>query len=802
MIKENSSKILPLIPLRDIVVFPNMVAPLFVGRDKSVKALEDAMNNDKEIILVTQRDSAIDDPEYKDIYEVGTLGKILQLLRLPDGTVKVLIEGGNRVHIKNFLFNERFLEANYITIIENKEIDDIEEKALLRTASEQFEAYTKLNKKITSDVVTSIAEINNISKMSDVIASHLNISLSEKQDLLEQLTASIRMEKVLEFIENDLSVIKVEKKIRTRVKRSMEKTQKEYYLNEQMKAIQKELSEEDDSKDEITEFEEKINKLKLSKEAKVKAKSELKKLKGMGPTSAESSVVRNYLDWLISIPWKKFTRVKYDLSEAENILNEDHFGLDKVKDRIIEYLAVQSRTRKLKGPIICLVGAPGVGKTSLGKSLARATGRKFVRISLGGVRDESEIRGHRRTYIGSMPGKIIQSLKKGKSSNPLFLLDEIDKIGSDWRGDPASALLEVLDPEQNSTFNDHYLDLDYDLSDVMFVTTANTLNMPRPLLDRMEIINLSGYLENEKIEIAKRHLISKQLERNGLKNNEWSITDEALGDLIKYYTREAGVRGLEREIASLCRKAIKDIVKGTKKSIKITVDNLEDYAGIRKFRHGLADKENLLGITTGLAYTDFGGDLLSIEAVTMTGKGRQQITGQLGDVMKESVQAATSYVRSRAVEFGIEPPLFERKDIHVHVPEGATPKDGPSAGAAIAISMISVLTGIPVRCDVAMTGEISLRGRIMPIGGLKEKLLAASRGGIKKVLIPIENKKDLKDVDEEIKNDIEIVLVTHLDDVIEHALESKPAPIKWDEAEFIKNTQNNGGTSHENIVKH
>ena len=536
MIDENSSKILPLIPLRDIVVFPNMVAPLFVGRDKSVKALEDAMNNDKEIILVTQRDSVIDDPEYKDIYEVGTLGKILQLLRLPDGTVKVLIEGGKRVHIKDFLFNENFLEANYSIVIENKEIDGIEEKALLRTASEQFEAYTKLNKKITSDVVTSIAEINNISKMSDVIASHLNISLSDKQNLLEQLTASIRMEKVLEFIENDLSVIKVEKKIRSRVKRSMEKTQKEYYLNEQMKAIQKELSEEDDSKDEITEFEEKINKLKLSKEAKVKAKSELKKLKGMGPTSAESSVVRNYLDWLISIPWKKFTRVKYDLSEAENILNEDHFGLDKVKDRIIEYLAVQSRTRKLKGPIICLVGAPGVGKTSLGKSLARATGRKFVRISLGGVRDESEIRGHRRTYIGSMPGKIIQSLKKGKSSNPLFLLDEIDKIGSDWRGDPASALLEVLDPEQNSTFNDHYLDLDYDLSDVMFVTTANSLNMPRPLLDRMEIINLSGYLENEKIEIAKRHLISKQLERNGLKNNEWSITDEALGDLIKYYT--------------------------------------------------------------------------------------------------------------------------------------------------------------------------------------------------------------------------------------------------------------------------
>ena len=802
MSEENNSNILPLIPLRDIVVFPGMIAPLFVGRDKSVKALENAMNVNKKVILVTQRDSILDNPEYKDVYDVGTLGKILQLLRLPDGTVKVLIEGGKRVKVKNFFGNEAYLQGSFEVITENIKIDSLEEKALLRTASEKFEEYTKLNKKITTDVVNTISEIKEISKMADSISSHLNISLSEKQDLLEQLTASIRLEKVLEFIENDLSVIKVEKKIRSRVKRSMEKTQKEYYLNEQMKAIQKELSEEDDSKDEISEFEEKINKLKLTKEAKLKAKSELKKLKGMGPTSAESSVVRNYLDWLISIPWKKYTRVKYDLNEAENILNEDHFGLDKVKDRIVEYLAVQSRTRKLKGPIICLVGAPGVGKTSLGKSLARATGRKFVRISLGGVRDESEIRGHRRTYIGSMPGKIIQSLKKGKSSNPLFLLDEIDKIGSDWRGDPASALLEVLDPEQNSTFNDHYLDVDYDLSDVMFVTTANSLNMPRPLLDRMEIINLSGYLENEKIEIAKRHLISKQLDRNGLQKEEWSITDEALGDLIKYYTREAGVRGLERELASLCRKAIKKIVKGLEKTIEITADNLEEYAGIRKFRHGLADKENLLGITTGLAYTDFGGDLLSIEAVTMTGKGRQQITGQLGDVMKESVQAATSYVRSRAVEFGIEPPLFERKDIHVHVPEGATPKDGPSAGAAIAISMISVLTSIPVRCNVAMTGEISLRGRIMPIGGLKEKLLAASRGGIKKVLIPIDNKKDLKDVDEEIKSSIEIVLVTHLDDVIEHALEHKPSPIKWDEAEFLKNTQNNGSTSHENIVKH
>ena len=802
MDNQDDMNLLPLIPLRDIVVFPSMIAPLFVGREKSVKALETAMNENKKIILVTQKNSSLDDPESKDLYNVGTLGKILQLLRLPDGTVKVLIEGEQRVSIKNFKIKDEYIQANYTAILDKVVIDPIEEKALLRTALEQFEAYIKLNKKISTDALNTLIDINNISKMSDIISAHLNITLFEKQTLLEQLSSAIRIEKVLGFIENDLSVIKAEKKIRTRVKHSMEKTQKEYYLNEQMKAIQKELAEEDEGKDEITEFEEKISKIKLSKEAKIKAKSELKKLKGMGPTSAESSVVRNYLDWLLSIPWKKYTRVKYDLNEAENILNEDHFGLEKVKDRIIEYLAVQTRTKKLKGPIICLVGAPGVGKTSLGKSLARATGRNFVRISLGGVRDESEIRGHRRTYIGSMPGKIIQSIKKSKSSNPLFLLDEIDKIGADWRGDPASALLEVLDPEQNNSFNDHYLDVDYDLSDVMFVTTANSLNMPRPLLDRMEIINLSGYLENEKIEIAKRHLIKTQLERNGLNQEEWSITDEALGDLIKYYTREAGVRGLERALASLCRKAIKEIVQGKAKEVKITQNNLEEYAGIRKFKHGLADKENLLGITTGLAYTDFGGDLLSIEAVVMTGKGRQQITGQLGDVMKESVQAATSYVRSRAVEFGIEPPLFERKDIHVHVPEGAIPKDGPSAGAAIAISMISALTGIPVRCDVAMTGEISLRGRIMPIGGLKEKLLAASRGGIKKVLIPVDNEKDLKDVHDEIKNNIEVILVTHLDDVIEHALEKKPLPIEWDENEFLRNRKNNVSETQESIVKH
>ena len=798
---DDINKLLPLIPLRDIVVYPGMVAPLFVGREKSVKALEEAMNADKAILLATQLEAGSDDPTFEDINKIGTMGKILQLLRLPDGTVKVLIEGGERIKLTSFNIEDGYIKSNFIKLKDEIKIEEIEEKALLRTAKEQFEAYSKINKKISSEVLNTINDIDSVSQMADTIATHLNIELEDKQKLLELIEAKLRLEKVLEYIENDLSVIKVEKKIRTRVKQSMEKTQKEYYLNEQMKAIQKELSEDNEDKDEIVEFEEKIKKVKLSKEAKLKANSELKKLKGMGPMSAESSVVRNYLDWLTSIPWKKYTKIKNDIEKAENVLNEDHYGLNKVKDRILEYLAVQTRKRKLKGPIICLVGAPGVGKTSLGKSLARATGRNFVRISLGGVRDESEIRGHRRTYIGSMPGKIVQSLKKAKSSNPLFLLDEIDKIGADWRGDPASALLEVLDPEQNSTFNDHYLDVDYDLSDVMFVTTANSLNMPRPLLDRMEIINLSGYLENEKMEIAKRHLISKQLERNGLSEEEWSITDDALKDLIKYYTRESGVRSLERELASLCRKAIKNIVKGKIKKVKITSDNLEGYAGIRKFRHGIADKDNLVGITTGLAYTDFGGDLLSIEAVTMNGKGRQQITGQLGDVMKESVQAATSYVRSRAVEFGIEPPVFDRKDIHVHVPEGATPKDGPSAGAAIAISMISALTGIPVKCDVAMTGEISLRGRILPIGGLKEKLLAAVRGGIKKVLIPVDNKKDLKDVDEDIKNELNIVLVTHLDDVIVHTLEKKPSPIKWDEAEFLKSNEKNN-INHQNLVKH
>ena len=792
---------LPLIPLRDIVVYPSMVAPLFVGRNKSVSALEMAMSGEKKVVLLAQKNAEVDDPEFKDLYKIGTVASVLQLLKLPDGTVKALVEGLERVKV-NKIIEESGHHKAYVDPLPDSDKDDkIELIALVRTVSEKFNTYVKLNKKISSDVLSAMNEGENASKLSDSISSHLNIKVADKQKLLEEISAASRLEKILGIIESELGVMKVEKKIRSRVKLQMEKTQKEYYLNEQMKAIQKELS-DGDGADEIAEYEEKINKTKFSKEALEKAKSELKKLKSMGPMSAESAVVRNYLDWLVCLPWKKNTKIKSDIVKAEHILNEDHYGLEKVKERILEYLAVQHRSKKLRGPIICLVGAPGVGKTSLGKSLARATGRNFVRISLGGVRDESEIRGHRRTYIGSMPGKIIQGIKKAKSSNPLFLLDEIDKIGADWRGDPASALLEVLDPEQNSTFSDHYLDLEYDLSDVLFVTTANTLRMPKPLLDRMEIINLSGYLENEKLQIAKRHLIDKQKERNGLKAQEWSISDGAIIDLIRYYTREAGVRGLEREIASLCRKAIKNIVSGKKKNIKVSSRNLQSFAGIKKFRHGLADEDNLIGVTTGLAYTDFGGDLLSIEAVIMNGKGRQQITGQLGDVMTESVRAATSYVKSRATNFGIKPPFFENKDIHVHVPEGATPKDGPSAGIAIAISMISVLTGIPVKSSVAMTGEISLRGRILPIGGLKEKLLAAVRGGITKVLIPDENKRELQEVPSEIKNNIEIILVRHLDDVINQALTKLPIAIEWEEKDFIQGGINNENVREEGVVKH
>ena len=719
----------PVLPLRDIVVFPHMIVPLFVGREKSVRALEDVMKDDKQILLVTQKNAAQDDPAPGDIYTVGTIGTVLQLLKLPDGTVKVLVEGGQRARILGFTEHEAFFQAKAEVIPENAG-EQQEVEALARTAVTQFEQYIKLNKKIPPEVLVSINQIDEPTKLADTLASHLQLKIADKQDLLETDSVTGRLEKIFGHMEAEIGVLQVEKRIRSRVKRQMEKTQREYYLNEQLKAIQKELGEGEDGKDELAEVEERIAKTKLSKEAREKAQAEVKKLRAMSPMSAEATVVRNYLDWLLSIPWEQRTKVKRDLKAAERVLNADHFGLEKVKERILEYLAVQQRMKKVKGPILCLVGPPGVGKTSLGKSVAQATGRTFVRMSLGGVRDEAEVRGHRRTYIGSMPGKVIQGMKKAKSSNPLFLLDEIDKLGQDWRGDPSSALLEVLDPEQNATFADHYLEVDYDLSDVMFVTTANTLRMPQPLLDRMEIIRLSGYTEDEKVEIARRHLIDKQVKANGLKKSEWSITPEALRDLVRYYTREAGVRSLEREIAGLARKSIKEILIKKRKKIAITSKNLEKYAGVKRYRYGEVEEEDLVGIVTGLAWTEVGGELLSIEAVTLPGKGRVTATGKLGDVMKESVQAAESYVKSRSTVFGIPPTIFERKDIHVHVPEGATPKDGPSAGVAMVTSIVSVLTGIAVRKDVCMTGEITLRGRVLPIGGLKEKLLAALRGGL------------------------------------------------------------------------
>jgi ATP-dependent Lon protease len=778
------SKIYPVLPLRDIVIFPYMIVPLFVGREKSVKALEQVMNSEKKILLVAQKDANLDDPEKDDIYRVGTLATVLQLLKLPDGTVKVLVEGVERIKITGFTDTSDFFEAETETVkaVEGS-TDEIE--ALNRSVIGKFGQYVKLNKKIPSEVMDTTSQIEDESKLSDVVASHLSLKIADKQKLLENDNVASRLEKIYSVMESEIGVMQVEKKIRRRVKSQMEKTQKEYYLNEQLKAIQKELGEGDDGKDEVSELESKIKKTKLSKEAKEKATTELKKLKSMSPMSAESTVVRNYLDWMLSIPWNKKRAVKTDIIEAERILNEDHYGLEKVKERILEYLAVQTRTQKIKGPILCLVGPPGVGKTSLGKSIAKATGREYVRFSVGGVRDEAEIRGHRRTYIGSMPGKIIQSMKKAGSSNPMFLLDEIDKMGNDYRGDPSSALLEVLDPEQNSKFNDHYLEVDYDLSDVMFITTANTLDMPGPLLDRMEIIRLSGYTEDEKVQIAKRHLIDKQVEDHGLDPKEWSISDSALRDLIRYYTREAGVRNLEREIANLIRKATKIIVTGKAKKIAVTVKNLEKYAGIKKHRFGEVDDQDLVGITTGLAWTEVGGVILSIEAIVSRGKGKVTITGKLGDVMQESIKAALSYVRSKAPEFGIQPNAFETKDIHIHVPEGATPKDGPSAGVAMITSLVSVLTGIPVRHDVAMTGEISLRGKVMPIGGLKEKLLAAHRSGIKKVLIPIENEKDLIEIPDNVKKGLKIVPMTKVDQVLENALASPLIPLQEDEIEGV-----------------
>jgi ATP-dependent Lon protease len=782
MFEISSGALYPVLPLRDIVVFPHMIVPLFVGREKSVRALEDVMKDDKQILLLTQKNAAQDDPTSADIYQVGTIGTVLQLLKLPDGTVKVLVEGGQRARVQRFAENESFFQA-YAEAITEKLGEQQELEALARTAVSQFEQYIKLNKKIPPEVLVSINQIEDPSKLADTLASHLALKIPEKQELLETETVSERLEKVFGYMESEIGVLQVEKRIRSRVKRQMEKTQREYYLNEQLKAIQKELGEGEDGRDELAELEERINKTKLSKEARDKAQGEVKKLRTMSPMSAEATVVRNYLDWLLSIPWQQRTKIKRDIKGAEKVLNADHFGLEKVKERILEYLAVQQRMRKVKGPILCLVGPPGVGKTSLGKSVARATGRNFVRMSLGGVRDEAEIRGHRRTYIGSMPGKVIQGMKKVKSSNPLFLLDEVDKLGADWRGDPSSALLEVLDPEQNFSFNDHYLEVDYDLSDVMFVTTANTLRMPQPLLDRMEIIRLPGYTEDEKVEIAKRHLIPKQMKAHGLKKAEWNVTDDALRDLIRYYTREAGVRNLEREIANLTRKAIKEILMHKLKKITVTRRNLEKFSGVRRFRYGEVEETDLVGVTTGLAWTEVGGELLTIEAVTLPGKGKVTATGKLGDVMKESVQAAESYVKSRSFAFGIAPTLFEKKDIHVHVPEGATPKDGPSAGVAMVTSIVSVLTGIPVRKDIAMTGEITLRGRVLPIGGLKEKLLAALRGGLTTVLIPKENEKDLAEIPDNVKRGLTIIPVASADELLKHALVKAPVPIEWQEGE-------------------
>ncbi len=778
---DENGRVYPVLPLRDIVVFPHMIVPLFVGREKSVRALEDVMLDDKKILLVAQKNAAEDDPTTDDIFQVGTIASVLQLLKLPDQTVKVLVEGGARAKITSFTDNEEFFEAHAEAIVEDQGTDK-ELEALSRSVISQFEQYVKLNKKIPPEVLVSINQIEDASKLADTVASHLAIKIPEKQELLEIDSVPSRLEKVYSLMEGEISVLHVEKKIRSRVKRQMEKTQREYYLNEQLKAIQKELGEGEDGRDELGELEERINETKLSKEAKEKAQAEMKKLRNMSPMSAEATVVRNYLDWLLSIPWQQRGRIKKDLVKAEEILNADHYGLEKVKERILEYLAVQQRAKKLKGPILCLVGPPGVGKTSLGKSIARCTGREFVRMSLGGVRDEAEIRGHRRTYIGSMPGKIIQSMKKAKHSNPLFLLDEIDKMGADFRGDPSSALLEVLDPEQNGSFNDHYLEVDYDLSDVMFVTTANSLNMPQPLMDRMEIIRIPGYTEDEKVEIAKRHLINKQIEAHGVRQGEWSITDDALRDLIRYYTREAGVRNLEREIANLTRKAVKEILTSDAKSVEVTPENLNDYAGVRRFRFGQADTEDQVGVVTGLAWTEVGGDILAIEGVKLPGKGKMTTTGKLGDVMKESIDAARSYVRSKSVDFGIEPPKFDRVDIHVHVPEGATPKDGPSAGVAMVTSIVSVLTGIPVRREVAMTGEVTLRGRVLPIGGLKEKLLAALRGGLKTVLIPEENEKDLADIPDNVKDALDIIPVATVEEVLKNALTRPLVAIEWDDS--------------------
>jgi ATP-dependent Lon protease len=804
-LQSSGGALYPVLPLRDIVVFPHMIVPLFVGREKSVRALEDVMQDDKHILMLTQKSATQDDPVPEDLYTLGTVGTVLQLLKLPDGTVKVLVEGSHRAKVERFADNPEFFQA-FAEPVDEFQGDEGELGALVRAVIGQFDQYIKLNKKIPPEVLVSVNQIDDAAKLADTIASHLTLKIPEKQALLEIVSVNARLERIFGYMEGEIGVLQVEKKIRSRVKKQMEKTQRDYYLNEQMKAIQKELGETEEGKSEADELETKINATKMSKEAKEKSLAELKKLRAMSPMSAEATVVRNYLDWMLGIPWNERTRTRRDIKKAEKILDVEHYGLEKVKERILEYLAVQQRQNKVKGPILCLVGPPGVGKTSLGKSIAHATGRNFVRMSLGGVRDEAEIRGHRRTYIGSMPGKVIQGMKKAKSSNPLFLLDEVDKLGQDWRGDPSSALLEVLDPEQNHTFSDHYLEVDYDLSDVMFVCTANTLRMPQPLLDRMEIIRLAGYTEDEKVEIARRHLIPKQVKDHGLRKGEFSISDDALRDIIRYYTREAGVRNLEREIANLTRKSVKDILVKKLGNVHITRRNLEKYAGVKRFRFGEVEPEDLIGVTTGLAWTEVGGELLTLEAVALPGKGKIITTGKLGDVMRESVQAAESYVKARSIAFGIKPTLLEKRDIHVHVPEGATPKDGPSAGVGMVTSIVSVLTGIPVRKDVAMTGEITLRGRVLPIGGLKEKLLAALRGGITTVLIPKENEKDLAEIPDNVKKGLKILFMNTVEEVLKFALTKPLTPIEWDEAEELAkkapSTAKDADDDAGDVVKH
>jgi len=793
----------PLLPLRDIVVFPHMIVPLFVGRDRSVAALETAMESDKEIFLVAQLDPGEDDPQRDDLYDVGVIATVLQLLKLPDGTVRVLVEGKERAKLLGLTTEEKAVMASVKPVGDTID-DSVDTAALMRSVVDQFENYAKLNKKMPAETAVQLSQIEDASRLADSVAGNLNIKVSDKQALLVEDAPSKRLEMVFAFMEGELGVLQVEKKIRGRVKRQMEKSQREYYLNEQLKAIQRELGNDNgEGGDDLAELQLKIDGLKMSKEAKAKANAELKKLRAMAPMSAEATVVRNYLDTLIGLPWGKKSKLKKDIAKAQAVLDDDHYALEKVKDRIVEYLAVQARTNKLKGPILCLVGPPGVGKTSLGRSIAKATGREFVRQSLGGVRDEAEIRGHRRTYIGSLPGKIVTNLKKAGTMNPLFLLDEIDKLGQDFRGDPASALLEVLDPEQNGKFQDHYLEVDVDLSDIMFVTTANSLNLPQALLDRMEIIRLEGYTEDEKVEIAKLHLIAKQVEAHGLKAGEFELTEEGLRDLIRYYTREAGVRTLEREIARLARKALRRILEGKATSVTVTPDNLSEFAGVRKFRHGMGDLEDQVGAVTGLAWTEVGGELLTIEAVTASGKGQVRTTGKLGEVMTESVQAALSFVKARAPAYGIKPSLFARKDIHIHLPEGAVPKDGPSAGVGMVTAMISTLTGIAVRRDVAMTGEVTLRGRVLAIGGLKEKLLAALRGGITTVLIPEENEKDLVEIPANITTGLKIIPVSHVDEVLAVALVSPVVPIEWTEAdELAASPPVTAGTDPETTIRH